>query len=69
MLNYLEGYARFRTKVHKNFLETSYGSLKESIYLLDFSLKEGFLSEEDFKRANALAQRIGAMLFGILRQM
>ena len=37
ILNYIEGYARKRDKVHKNFLEISYGSLQESKYLLDFS--------------------------------
>lgn len=26
-LNYIEGFARLRNKVHKNFLEISYGSL------------------------------------------
>jgi four helix bundle protein len=34
ILNYIEGYARIKDKVHKNFLEISYGSLKESKYLL-----------------------------------
>ena len=34
ILNYIEGYARKKDKVYKNFLEISYGSLKESKYLL-----------------------------------
>ena len=34
ILNYIEGYARIKDKVHKNFLEISYGLLKESKYLL-----------------------------------
>lgn len=45
ILNYIEGYARGREKVHKNFLEISYGSLKESKYLLHFSLVEKYISE------------------------
>jgi four helix bundle protein len=53
MLNYIEGFARIRNAVQKNFLEISYGSLKESKYLLNFSLVE----------------EIGAMLWGILRKM
>ena len=40
-LNFIEGYARFRNKVNKNFLEISYGSLKESKYLIEFSFEEG----------------------------
>ena len=39
ILNYIEGFARRKKencKVYKNFLEISYGSLKESKYLLHF---------------------------------
>lgn len=40
MLNYVEGYARRKgagCKVYQNFLEISFGSLKESKYLLYLS--------------------------------
>ena len=47
VLNFIEGYARRRKAVALNFFEISYGSLKESIYLLDFSMKEGYISEEE----------------------
>lgn len=63
MLNYIEGFARRRPKVHLNFLETAYGSLKESKYLLHFSLKEKYLSETDYKRGIQMAEEIGAMLW------
>ena len=63
ILNYIEGYARMRDKVHKNFLEISYGSLKESKYLLAFSLVENYLNKFDYDRANELAEEIGAMLW------
>ena len=43
ILNYIEGYARIKSKVYRNFLEISYGSLKEAKYLLHFSLKENYL--------------------------
>ncbi len=33
ILNYIEGFARIKQKVYLNFLETSYGSLKECQYL------------------------------------
>jgi len=69
VLNYIEGYARGRDKVHRNFLEISYGSLKESKYLLDFSLVEKYLSEEDYEAAMKLAEDIGAMLWGIIRKL
>ena len=69
MLNYVEGYARGRDKVHKNFLEISYGSLKESAYLLEFSYKEKYINKEFYEKTSALANNIGAMLWGILNKM
>ena len=69
ILNYIEGYARGKNKVHKNFLEISYGSLKESKYLLHFSLVENFLSKTDYEKAIKLSDDIGAMLWGIIRKL
>lgn len=69
ILNYIEGYARIRDKVHKNFLEISYGSLKESKYLLHFSLVENYISKTDYNRTIKLADEIGAMLWGIIRKL
>ena len=63
ILNYIEGYTRRRPAVQLNFFEISYGSFKESIYLLDFSKKENFLKEEDYNYGVKLAEEIGAMLW------
>ena len=63
ILNYIEGYARKKPAVQLNFFEISYGSLKESKYLLYFSLKEGFVSEENYKIGLKMAEEIGAMLW------
>jgi four helix bundle protein len=69
ILNYIEGYARVKNKVHKNFLEISYGSLQESKYLLEFSLKEGYIVEEEYRKAIMLAENIGAMLWGVIKNI
>lgn len=69
ILNYLEGYARGRTLVFINFLETSYGSLKESQYLLKFSAKEGYVTEEEYKIADQLGNEIGAMLWHTIKSL
>jgi len=69
ILNYIEGYARGRKKVHKNFLEIAYGSLKESKYLLHFSLIERYISKKEYNEALKLAEKIGAMLWGIIRNL
>lgn len=63
ILNYIEGFARGKERqVYKNFLNISYGLLKETKYLLYFSLKENFLKQADYKHAMKLAEEIGAML-------
>ena len=69
ILNYVEGYARGRDKVHKNFLEISYGSLKESKYLLYFSTVEKYLSKKNYQAALKLAEEIGAMLWGTIKKL
>lgn len=69
VLNYIEGYARRRPAVYKNFLETSFGSLKESNYLLHFSHRRKYLSAEEYKELFLLNDRIGAMLWGIIEKI
>jgi four helix bundle protein len=68
-LNYIEGYARFKDKVHQNFLEISYGSLKESKYLLEFCFEEKYITQIDYKKSVELADEIGAMLWGIIKKI
>ena len=69
VLNYVEGYARRRHLVKINFFETSYGSLQESKYLLEFALKESWLKEDDYKIASQLAEEIGAMLWRTIENL
>lgn len=63
ILNYIEGFARKKRAVKLNFWEISYGSLKESRYLLYFSLTEGYFQEDYYREAISLADEIGAMLW------
>ncbi len=69
ILNYIEGFARRKQNSFLNFLEISYGSLKESKYLLHFSLKEKFLNKKDYNEAIKLAEEIGAMLWTLLKSL
>lgn len=69
ILNYIEGYARSRNKVNKLFLETAYGSLKESEYLIQFAAEEGYMSEKDLKSLAKQADSIGAMLWRTMTKM
>ncbi|MCK4525005.1 MAG: four helix bundle protein [Candidatus Andersenbacteria bacterium] len=63
ILNYIEGFARHKKLVKLNFWEISYGSLKESKYLLHFCLVENYISKEDYQEVVSLAEEIGAMLW------
>ena len=69
ILNYIEGYARKRKAVLKNFLEISYGSLKETKYLIYFACRQNYLNKENYRELSNLADEIGAMLWGTLRRM
>ena len=63
ILNYIEGYARKKPLVQLNFLEISFGSFKESKYLLFFSKKQKFITEDDYNKGLPLAEEIGKMLW------
>ena len=69
ILNYIEGYSRIRKNVMINFLEISYGSLKESEYLIGFATEEKYLSKIEGKKILLLADQIGAMLWTTLRNL
>ncbi len=68
VLNYIEGFARIKDKVHRNFIEISYGSLQESKYLLEFTYKENYMNKIEYDRVSKLADDIGAMLCGMLKK-
>lgn len=69
ILNYIEGFARKRRAVMKNFLEISYGSLKETKYLLYFSYKRKYINEKNYKRGLLMAEEIGKMLWGVVNNL
>ena len=70
MLNYVEGFVRRKKsecKVYHNFLETAYGSLKESKYLLFFSFDVKYINKEEYNHGLELAERIGKMLWSLIK--
>jgi four helix bundle protein len=69
ILNYIEGFARIQKAIKRNFWEISYGSLKESEYLLDFSLKEKYITKKEYELAIKLADEIGAMLWRSIQSL
>src|SRR4030042_4157713 len=69
ILNYIEGFARQKKAVKQNFWEISYGSLKESKYLLYFSLVEKYMNQNDYQKSLKLADEIGAMLWRSIQSL
>lgn len=69
ILNYIEGYARRRKQVLINFLEISYGSLKESRYIIYLAEKQSYISKSEWEVLDQKADRIGRMLWGILNKI
>lgn len=69
ILNYIEGYARKRKAVLKNFLEISYGSLRESEYLTLFSCEQKYLTIINKDRLISYEAEIGRMLWGTIEKL
>ncbi|MDP3954019.1 MAG: four helix bundle protein [bacterium] len=60
----MDDYVHFIYALTKKFpKEELYGSLKESKYLLYFSLVEKYITKEDYKKGDKMAEEIGAMLW------
>ncbi|MEI7741879.1 MAG: four helix bundle protein [bacterium] len=66
ILNYVEGFGRGQTQACVNFMQISYGSLKESEYLIGFSWKEAYCDEMEYKELRDMANRAGGMIWGLL---
>jgi four helix bundle protein len=67
MLNYIEVYARMKDGVKLNMFETSYASLKESIYVKFLAKELAYISESNYKIVLDLKNEIGAMLYSTIR--
>jgi four helix bundle protein len=63
VLNYIEGHGRGRELVKLNFFEISLGSYRESEYLSEFVLVEGYITKDEYESLHILEKEIGAMLW------
>ncbi len=63
MLNYVEGFGRTKKKVMLNFYETSFGSLKESIYVFYLAFRLTFISDKEYKELFLKKERIAKMFW------
>jgi four helix bundle protein len=67
LLNYVEGFARNSTATRNHFYKISYGSLKESQILLEFTKERKYLNNKDFEILNKIGDEIGKMLWPLLK--
>lgn len=63
-----EGYKK-RTKDFLRFLDIAEGSLEETKYHMVLSKDLDYLSENQFKEFFALAEEVGLMLNGLMRNL
>lgn len=68
-LNIVEGYARQAIKSQIQFLRISYGSLKESQYLIAFAVDEKLLSKTDTEKANDTGEEVARMLWAKIQTL
>ena len=61
--NIVEGMGRGGRNETRQFLNIALGSLAETEYLLEFSLKLQYLSDEQFHNLESLRQHVGALLW------
>ena len=67
ILNIIEGFARKGTKEYRNFLYISYGSLKETKYLLYFAHRENYLNTSEYEEILNLTEEVGKMLWATIK--
>lgn len=66
-LNIIEGYARQSKKSYAQFLKISYGSLKESQYIVTFAAEETLCDKIDANALYDLGDEIGRLLWARIR--
>ncbi len=70
ILNYVEGYARFKPGYQLQFLETAFGSLKETEYLVDFSYSEKFIKDNsEYQLLKSKINEISALIWTEIKAM
>ncbi len=62
-VNIVEGYGRQGRKELKQFVNMALGSLAETEYLLDFSLRLGYLNHKNYEKLQDLRQEVGNLLW------
>ena len=68
-LNVLEGYSRQSVKSQANFLRIAYGSLKESIYLIEFAVGQNYAASEIANPLLHCADELAGMIWSKVKTL
>lgn len=69
VLNAIEGFARQNTNEHRRFLDISYGSLKETKYLLYFCFSEGYIEKIQYDDLYNSCDELGKILWSLIQTL
>ncbi len=69
ILNIVEGFARQSNNEYRRFLIISFGSLKETKYLLYFASQQKYLIEADYQKVLACADEVARILWTIIKKL
>jgi len=67
--NIAEGLGRMSIKERIHFLEIAYGSLAEVSCQLDISQSLGYISEEELRKAEEMAERLSKVMSGLKKYL
>jgi len=67
--NIVEGYARQGKNQLRQFVNIALGSLAETKYLVDFSLRLGYLKEAQYSKVKDLAEQVGKLLWKFYKSL
>lgn len=65
--NIIEGHARNSHNEFRHFLSIALGSLSEVEYYLEFALRRGYLTKEEFEKVAAVRNRCGQLLWKLYK--
>ncbi len=68
ILNIIEGFARQSPAEYRRFLIISYGSLKETSYLIDFAHEQRYLNHDTRDKLLLLTEELGKILWSIIHK-
>ena len=67
VLNIIEGSSRNSKNEFRQFLRIALGSLAETSYLLEFSLEQKYLSQEEFDKLMVIREKCGRLLWNLFK--